>query len=214
MPRRLAVLPPAPALISGLGQELPPQLEPVLAGCDRAVGAVVSGQSEVTVLAVAEHPRDLSRPLPPVPATARPDPVQVAAGAAGAVPPLGWLVADHLMDRIGFRGVRHRRLLPAPSAPGGNLLVMADGSAARGERSPRAGAPGKVFDDRLAAAVSQPDPDQLAGIDDTAAARVGCGTAAAWRALATLAHGAECEQLEVLHPLGVTYVIGVWRLAD
>lgn len=212
MPRRLAIVPPAPALISGLASDLPPQLDPVLAACDRAVAATAAGEPEVTILAVAERPRDLSwRPAQAEP-TVRLEPAAVAAGSTGAVPPLGWLVADHLLDRVGFTGVRRRRLVPSAALPEGNLLVMADGSAARGDRSPRPGAPGREFDDELVAAVRRPDEHRLTRIDDTSAARVGCGTAAVWRALASVAAKAEGEQLDVLHPLGVTYVIAVWRL--
>lgn len=214
MSRRLAIVPPAPALISGLAQDLPPQLEEVLVACDRAVAATVAGESEVTILAVPDRPRDLSWRPTAAGATVRTDAAAAAAGAAGTSPPLGWLVGDHLLDRVGFRGVRRRRLVASASLPGGNVLVLADGSAARGERSPRPGAPGADFDDDLVAAVRDRDADRLARIDDTSAARVGCGSAAAWRALTAVAAEADLEQLDVLHPLGVTYVIAVWRLDE
>jgi hypothetical protein len=213
MAGRLAIVPPAPALISALAQRLPPQLDDVLAACDRAVGETVAREPEVTVVAVPQRTRDLSwRPAAKPPSQTVPA-RDLFSGQAGHHWPSGWAVADHLLDRVGFRGVRLRRLLTDDQTlPDGNLLVLADGSAARGDRSPRVGAPGAQFDDTLAEAVRTTDAEMLAAIDDTAAARVGCGTAAAWRALARVAAAAECQWVEVSHPLGVTYVIAVWRL--
>lgn len=223
MGRRLAVVPPAPVLLGGLAQRSAPGHADVLAACDEAVAWAVTGSGEIAIVAASPRARDLAwRPAPPNRNRTPAADADLLAGAAGAAPPLGWVVADHLLDRVGYRGVRRRCLVraDAPLAdarddlPDGNLLVLADGSAARGERSPRAGAPGEDFDARLADAFRGADPVALAAIDDTAAARVGCGTAALWRALAGLAQSATCRNLQVRHPFGVAYLIGTWELAD
>lgn len=201
---RIVVVPGAPALLPGLGADIAPGYAGLLKHCDDALAAAVAGQPEVVLAAAADVPRrdlawrdssDGARGVG-----------EQYGGLATSNTRTGWLVAQHLLDRVGYPGVR--RQLPAPecSASSGTVLVVAaDGSATVGPRSPRPDTDGAEFDAALERALSGPALGELALVTDTAAARVGCSTAAAWRALAAVGAG-EWEVLScaVEAPYGVT----------
>lgn len=185
---RIVVVPAAPALLPGLAAEAPPGYADVLAHCDEALSQAVAGQPEVGLVAGADPPRrDLVWRVSP----ARERSVaEQYGGLAASNSRTGWLVAQHLLDRVGYVGVR--RQLPAavwvedcPPV----LVVAADGSATVGPRSPRPGGDGAAFDAALERALRGPALEELVLVTDTAAARVGCTTAAAWRAVAAAGAG-------------------------
>ncbi|HEY0812508.1 MAG TPA: hypothetical protein VGE11_04445 [Pseudonocardia sp.] len=94
------------------------------------------------------------------------------------------------------------------------LLVIGDGSAKHGERSPgyrddRAG----PFDETVAAALRDADPAALAALDPDLAAQLWASGRAPWQVLAGAARGALWRG-ELLHsstPFGVAYHVAVWE---
>ncbi len=130
-------------------------------------------------------------------------PVRVVADASGR------RVAEHLLGEAG---------LPVSGGAGGDdgdpasYLVVANGSACRGEK-----APGHLddrslgFDDALAAALRRPDPTALAATDEALAEQLWVGHAAGFRALAGLLHGAGPGQVDfAADPFGVQYWVMRW----
>ncbi|GAB2759450.1 class III extradiol ring-cleavage dioxygenase family protein [Nocardioides pakistanensis] len=98
------------------------------------------------------------------------------------------------------------------------LLVLADGSARRGEK-----APGHLderafgFDDEVACALAEGDAKALAGIDAELAQELMAAGRAALGVLgeAALQQG-DTPRVDVLHrddPFGVDYVVALWELA-
>lgn len=193
---RIVVVPAAPALAPGLGADVPDQYGVLLARCDRVVADALAGQREALLVAGFDPPlRDL------------------APRAANNAARIGWTVAGHLLDRAGYSGARQRVAAADCTADSdAAVVVAADGSAATGPRSPRASRSGTGLDEHLETVLRAGMLAELAGITDTDAARVGCTTAAAWRAVAVAAAGAEWSATEV-HvevPAGVTSFVAAF----
>ena len=186
----LVVVPAAPLLLPGAGQETPPGVEPVLAACDVVLGDAVPMDGEVTIVAAADHMRDLVG-----------DPVRTRDC-------VGHRVAAALLDRVGHTGVRVQLTADGESAPpaGGTWVFMCDGSAAVGEKSPRPGPVGAQVDELIGAALADGDLAALGSLDDTLAAAAGCTTAPVWRALAA-AGSAQPVALVSEAPYGVRYYV-------
>jgi hypothetical protein len=141
------VLPSPRALLPSLSADDPvPELR---TACAAAVGRMLS-----------EHPSRIVVVAAPVSAPNR---------ARGVVEPLGHRVARHL---LGTRGFGAEVALPytaaalLEAAEPTTLVVMADGSASRGEKAPGHLHPDAVaFDDRIEAALRSGDVEALAAID-------------------------------------------------
>lgn len=147
--------------------------------------------------------------------------------------PLAVLTVGWLRDRVAARMPAQVHIVPA--APTGDeraatiatlvdaigaqsrvaLIVVGDGACTLTERAPGglhpdAGAAQQRLDDLLAAA----DLDGLADLDEPECARVGIGSAAAWRigagALRTLGGRLRPAELYRGHPFGVGYWVGTW----
>ena len=118
MTLRVAVLPAAPLLLPGTSQEVHPDCAAVLAACDAVLSTLVAGVDEVVIVAAPDHLRDLSGP------------------ALGTDFPIGAQVAEALLDRVGFRGVRLYEAATLQDRADGVWLLMADGSASVGDRIP------------------------------------------------------------------------------
>ncbi len=185
------VLPPAPVLLPDRSRVIPDACSEILAACDQVLAPAVAGVSEVAVVAASDHLRDLTGP------------------GTDSAEHFGARVADSMLDRAGFRGARIR-LSPGDDRRDAEVwLLMADGSASVGERSPRPGQDGAGFDDFLHRTLRAGNTAELGTITDTAAMAVGCTTAAVWRRLAQLApEGATCASLLLFAPFGVQYFVG------
>lgn len=145
-PLRAAVLPPVPALLPEHAGLVDP-VAGLRAACDAALGDLLAGAGAVVVL----H-----------------DPADAADHARGVGEPVAVRVALALLRRSGWTGHTWCRTpddetpLPADAV----LLVMANGSARRGER-----APGHLderafgFDDEVEAALASADPGRLGALD-------------------------------------------------
>ncbi|MBF9133256.1 hypothetical protein I0C86_30470 [Plantactinospora sp. S1510] len=160
----------------------------------------------------------------------------VSLGAAGtpvgpADLPLSLLVGAWLLHRAGARGRRGGQSI-APDASvdecrriGGDLteepddrvalLVMGDGSACRGERSPGYDDPAaEPYDDAVAAALAGADATALLGLDPELSARLRVTGRTAWQALAAaVARTGVPWQGDLSYyaaPYGVSYFVANW----
>ncbi|NYG54773.1 hypothetical protein [Nocardioides perillae] len=144
---RIAVVPPVPALLPAYSSEVDPLPE-----LREAVRAVVRDllAEEPTRLVVLHDP---------------PDPANVERGVPE---PLGATVAQHLLDEVGYPGevVWGQQPWPLPDVVDACVLVMANGSARRGEK-----APGHLdersfgFDEQVEAALRSGDGHALQALD-------------------------------------------------
>lgn len=137
-------------------------------------------------------------PAPTAPASAVPvSAVQVAADAG-----LAELTA--LADEVAAAGDRVA------------LLVLGDGSACRGEKSPGYDDPRALpYDQRVAAALADADLDVLLGLDPVVSTELKAAGRAAWQVLASAARAAGGGwRGELLHdsaPYGVAYFVASWE---
>lgn len=141
--------------------------------------------------------------------------------ARGVSEPLGHRVARHLLagrgpapeEWVAGPGVAEAlRVVSAPAA----LLVMADGSASRGEKAPGHLHPEAVpFDDSVERALRSADTAALAGLDPRLAREVWCDGVAAFHVLAGVAQG-RAVRTEVTYadaPYGVAWWVARWDLS-
>jgi hypothetical protein len=145
-------------------------------------------------------------------------PVSAANRARGVVEPLGHRVARHL---LGTRSFEAQVALPYTAAAlletvePTTLVVMADGSASRGEKAPGHLHPEALaFDDRIDAALRSGDVDTLAAIDEHQAVELWCEGAPGFHVLAEVARGRRIEA-EISYadaPYGVAWWVARWDL--
>ena len=157
----------------------------------------------------------------------------VAEMRAAALAAVGWLTSsgpvrvlgDDLGQRVGAHLLAVARGAGDPHAD--NLLVVADGSARRGEK-----APGYLderatgFDETVGAALRQGDPGALAVLDEDLGAQLLAGGVPALRALGSLvldhlAHRPDTGEPRVqaqvdydADPFGVQYWVVRWRIDE
>lgn len=192
------VLPTPRALLPGLSETDPvPELR---SACATAVAELLAaGPRRVVVVATAVG--DLNR-------------------ARGVTEPLGHRVARHLLG-----GARFDAQVASPAtaseldaASGGPtaLVVMADGSASRGEKAPGHLHPRAIaFDDAVEHGLRTGDPEVLAGLDADLAYEVWCEGVPGFHLLAEVARGREVSA-EVSYadaPYGVAWWVARWDLA-
>jgi hypothetical protein len=147
-------------------------------------------------------------------------PVSEANAARGITEPLGHRVAAHLLGDISFE--RQLALpytaaalleLTAPTT----LVVMADGTARRGEKAPGHLHPDAVsFDERLEAALRSGDAETLAALDPEVGEELWCEGVPGLRVLGEVARGRELVAY-VSHaeaPYGVAWWVARWDLTD
>lgn len=173
-----------------------PALLPAYAGIEDAVADVRAACLAAVGRLVACHP-DRVRV---VAAPARPDNV-----ARGVAEPAGLRIARRLLEGAGFAG----EVVTEGHAEG--VLVVANGSATRGEKAPghldeRAFA----FDDAVGAALRSGDTAALADLDGPLAEELWCFDADAWHAMAPLVAGRGGTIVLEDDPFGVRYWVGEW----
>jgi len=190
------VLPSPRALLPSLSADDPvPELR---TACAAAVGRLLSEQPSRLVVVAA--------------------PVSAPNRARGVIEPLGHRVARHL---LGTRSFEAELALPYTAAAlleatePTTLVVMADGSASRGEKAPGHLHPDAVaFDDRIEAALRSGDVDALAAIDAEQATELWCEGAPGFHVLAEVARGRRVEA-EISYadaPYGVAWWVARWDL--
>lgn len=144
--------------------------------------------------------------------------VSPANRARGVTVPLGHRVAAHLLgDRphdARVAGTGAGAALRGTTEPTA-LVVVADGSARRGEKAPGHVHPGaEAFDDRVEAALRAGDAATLAGLDPRLAAELWCEGIPGLRAMGEVARGRAVSP-RVDHaeaPYGVAWWVARWDL--
>ncbi len=202
MIRTVLVLPTPRALLSPTSREDP--VADLRAACDEAIGAVLAvSPAKLAVLAA---------------------PVGSANRQRGVSDPLGLRVARHLLSgHLGAGvGVSEHQALPyaaaalLETAEPTTLLVMADGSARRGEKAPGHLHPQAIgFDEVIAKALRTGDAESLAGLDPELGTEVWSEGVPAFRVLGEVARGREVSA-QVSYddaPFGVAWWVARWDLA-
>ncbi len=156
--------------------------------------------------------------LPDHPVVVLAAPVGEANAARGVTEPLGHRVAAHLLGDTPFEPVL---TVPDPavalrdrSGPT-TLVVMADGSARRGEKAPGHLHPDAVsFDERIESALRSGDAETLAALDPELGEELWCDGVPGLRVLGEVARGRELVAY-VSHaraPYGVAWWVARWDL--
>ena len=220
----VAVCPHPPLLLPEVAQGAAPELDPLRAACDAAVGRMLDAAPEAVVVvgAAPEEARwaslEGSLRRYGVPATAQP----------AEELPLSLVIGGWLLDRAGTTVERRGVGVPgdAPSARclalgralavSGErigLLTMGDGSARRTDKAPGHCDPRAAdFDAAVATALATRDTGALAKLDPELADELMVAGRAAWQVLAGAADGRAWRA--ALHydaaPYGVGYVVASW----
>jgi len=196
------VLPTPPALLSPRSAADP--VAELRAACE---GALANVSEPVVVVAVPTNEENLAR---------------------GVTEPLGHRIARHLLRDRPFMP---ELALPWTAAslieqdgppgehprPATTLLVMADGSARRGEKAPGHVHPDAVrFDEAIEKALRDGDAEALATLDLDQAGELWCEGAPGFRLLGEVARGRRIDT-EVSYadaPYGVAWWVARWDLTD
>ncbi len=193
------VLPSAPALLPWLSETDPvPELR---AACSAALGKLLA-QDPQRIVVVAAPVSGLNR-------------------ARGVTEPLGHRLARHLLGDTPFEAqpalpCTGAALLEQAQVARTALVVVADGSASRGEKAPGHLRPDALgFDATIEEALLTGDVETLARIDPDRARELWCEGAAGFRVLAEVARGREVttEMDYADAPYGVAWWVARWHLA-
>ncbi|SCE74492.1 hypothetical protein GA0070607_1053 [Micromonospora coriariae] len=231
-----AVCPHPPLLVPEVAGAAAPELDDLRAACDTAVGRLFTASPDVVVLLGAGQATgpifapatgslqpwgvDLDVPLIP----GQPD--------RGAVLPLSLTVGAWLLARqdvrapvaavqvAGDAGAAELAALAESVAGSGArvaLLVLGDGSACRGQKSPGYDDPrAEAYDQQVATALAETDVDVLLDLDPVVSAELKAAGRASWQVLAGAARsGGGRWRGELLHdsaPYGVAYFVASWEL--
>ncbi|WP_328424795.1 hypothetical protein OG470_15190 [Micromonospora sp. NBC_00389] len=232
-----AVCPHPPLLVPEVAAAAAPELDDLRAACDIAVRGLLTTDPDAVVLLGAGPATGPI--LPPATGSLQPwgvdldVPLTPGQPDRGAVLPLSltigaWLLARHrvrppvtavqvaadagpaelaaLADQISAVGARVA------------LLVLGDGSACRGEKSPGYDDPrARPYDQRVATALAGADLDVLLDLDPGLSAELKAAGRAPWQVLAGAARSAGRRwRGELLHdaaPYGVAYFVASWEPA-
>jgi hypothetical protein len=184
--RAVAVVPHPPLLIVGVGGATDP-LADLRASCLAAIRSL--GPGPVVMIGDRGSLATSGQPLS----------LQVGS----------WLAAEAGVDIDAAFAVGSEEDLPI--GDGVALLVVADGTAARGDKPPAGVHPdAQAWDDRLAAALATADTEALRAFDPPEVLQ--CQGAPAFRALGRLAAGRAWTAGPVTHeaPFGVAYLTALW----
>ncbi|MBM0235658.1 class III extradiol dioxygenase subunit B-like domain-containing protein [Micromonospora sp. STR1_7] len=230
-----AVCPHPPLLVPEVAGAAAPELDDLRAACDTAVGRLFAADPDAVVLLGAgpttgpiQSPAtgslqpwgvDLDVPLLP----GQPD--------RGAVLPLSLTVGAWLLARQGVRAPVSAVQVAADAGPAEvaalaesvnasgvrvALLVLGDGSACRGQKSPGYDDPrAQAYDQRVAAALAGADLDVLLDLDPVVSAELKVAGRLSWQVLAGAARSSggrwRGELLYDAAPYGVAYFVASWE---
>ena len=191
----VVVVPSAPALLPAYVGQVDPVAEMREAARDAVRLLVSRAPTRVVVVGADADPANVAR---------------------GSLEPLSSRVARVLLDHAGFHGPVVETFQPGPLPcllPGDALLVLADGTARRGEK-----APGHIderafaYDDALEAALGSADTEALRGLDARLGVELLCGGVPALHALGALAGDRyRVEMSYADDPFGVKYWVVRWQ---
>ncbi|MEV4655702.1 class III extradiol dioxygenase subunit B-like domain-containing protein [Micromonospora sp. NPDC049301] len=230
-----AVCPHPPLLVPDVAGAAAPELDDLRAACDTAVGGLLAADPDAVVLLGAGP---VTSPIP-APATGSLQPwgvdldVPLAPGqpGRGAVLPLSLTIGAWLLARHGVRPPVAAVQVAADAGPAelaaladevgaGSariaLLVLGDGSACRGEKSPGYDDPRALaYDQGVARALAEADMDALLDLDPGLSAELKAAGRAPWQVLAGAVRssgGAWRGELRYDRaPYGVAYFVASWE---
>lgn len=230
-----AVCPHPPMIVPEIAGAAARELDELRAACDRAVACLLAAEPSM-VLVVGAGPTN-GVFLPGVHDTFGRFgvPISVRLGDAAGEPrrlPLSLLVGAWLLNRAGAGAAAGRSVAESASAAecvavGREivdcaarvaLLVMGDGSACRGEKSPGYDDPrAQAYDDSVAAALADADSDALLRLDPDLSAQLKAAGRAPWQVLAGASQAAGHPWRGRLSyyaaPYGVAYFVATWEPA-
>jgi hypothetical protein len=197
------------------------ELDALRAACRVAVAHLSGAESLVVVGADTSTVRR----EPPFGGTLAPWGIDVQVGARSADPlPLSlligaWLLQDGNFGNVGFHSVAVDASPEECAALGRGfastnaaLLVLGDGSACRGEKSPGYDDPrAEGFDNAVADALATGDTAALLSLDPGLAAQLLAVGRAPWQVLAGAGTPRTAELLHHEAPYGVGYLVASWR---
>ena len=195
------VLPSPRALLPWLSETDPvPELR---AACAAAIGKLLAdGPARIVVVAA---------------------PVSELNQTRGVTEPFGHRIARHLLgdsefeEQVALPYTAASLIEHADRTGPTTLVVMADGSACRGEKAPGHLHPDAIaFDDTIERALREGDVEALATIDPDQAHELWCGGAPGFHVLAEVARGRRIAS-EVTYadaPYGVAWWVARWDLGD
>lgn len=194
------VLPSPPALLDSRSVQDP--VEDLRAACAAAVSALPA-EARIVVIAA---------------------PVGADNAGRGITEPLGHRVAAALLDGVPFEpqlALPYAAAAMLETEPENGrpttLVVMADGSARRGEKAPGHLHPDALaFDDRIEAALRTGDAEVLAALDPAAGAELWCEGVEGLRVVGEIARGRHIETAVTYAeaPYGVAWWVARWDLTD
>ncbi|MET8463455.1 class III extradiol dioxygenase subunit B-like domain-containing protein [Micromonospora zamorensis] len=230
-----AVCPHPPLLVPEVAGSATPELDDLRTACDTAVRRLLAADPDRVVL-LGTGP--VTGPIRP-PATGSLQPwgvdldVPLVPGHPdrGAVLPLSlaigaWLLARHdarpslsAVQVAADAGLAELSALADEVSATGDrvaLLVLGDGSACRGEKSPGYDDPRALpYDQRVAGALADADLDVLLALDPVVSAELKAAGRAPWQVLASAARAAgggwRGELLHDAAPYGVAYFVASWE---
>lgn len=145
-------------------------------------------------------------------------PVNDANAARGITVPLGHRIARHLLGETPFEAQIALPLTASALIEGERstaVIVIADGSARRGEKAPGHLHPDAIaFDDAIDRALREGDVDTLAALDTSRAHELWCDGVPGFHVLAELARGRHVTP-DVSYaeaPYGVAWWVARWQL--
>ena len=200
-----AVCPNPPMLVPEVASGAAPELDDLRAACANAVRHLVAaGADRIVVVGSGPTPSGAEVGRPDVPLSVaigewllgRPAPVEVVAADAPAL----------ACEQLG------RTIAASPDRVA--LLVMGDGSACRGEKSPGYDDPrAPAFDQSVAEALARADAAALLALDPGLASELRCAGRAPWQVLAgALENGVWQGELSYdKAPYGVAYFVATMR---
>jgi hypothetical protein len=220
-----AVCPHPPMLVPEVAAGAAGELDELRAACRAAVAHLEAAE----VIAVVGADATTIRREPPFGGTLAPWGIDRRVGAPATDPlPLSLLIGAWLLEDRQHRDVRYYSVA-ADAAPGEcealgrtladlgtgvALLVLGDGSACRGEKSPGYDDPrAEGFDAAVADALAKGDTAALRDLDPALAAELLVAGRAPWQVLAG-AVDRPFGTTELLHneaPYGVAYLVASWR---
>lgn len=220
-----AVCPHPPMLVPEVAAGAASELDDLRAACRAAVAHLCIAD----VLVVVGADATTIRREPPFGGTLSPWGIDRPVGEPAADPlPLSLLIGAWLLEGGNFGNVRYHSIAAdAPTAEcvalgrtlahagtSAALLVLGDGSACRGEKSPGYDDPrAEGFDAAVAAALAKGDTAALLNLDPGLARELLAAGRAPWQVLAGAVEG-PFGTTELLHdsaPYGVGYLVASWR---
>ncbi|SCL30932.1 hypothetical protein GA0070616_4170 [Micromonospora nigra] len=233
-----AVCPHPPLLVPEVAGAAAAELDDLRAACDSALTRLLAAQPddlllvgagpETTAFSAADHgslrPYGVDRAVRLWKTT--------CAGSERL--PLSLTIGAWLVGRTGTELPRLARSVAADAPPsqcaalGADLvhraerrtalLVLGDGSACRGEKSPGYADPrAEAYDDGVARALADADADALLGLDEVVSAQLKAAGRAPWQVLAGAVRAVGGDwRGELLHhtaPYGVAYLVACWEPA-